>query len=194
MKGMFSPPSLSSTAEPQDDHPQALPVPWEARAVEVGAIRLSASRGIQLLQTLWAQDKYMHALTPDAIQHLERFFDFTTVPANRDLIHQEEYGNFMLVLLSGSMAVDRLQPWGERLRLAEVAPGEILGEMSLLDSGQRFSTCTTLNLCDMAVLRADALAEMLSSQPALAANLIALLARKLSLRLRTVSARLSGTR
>jgi len=40
--------------------------------------------------------------------------------------------------------VDRVQPWGEHLRLAETRPGDILGEMSLLDSGIRFSACTTL--------------------------------------------------
>ena len=63
--------------------------------------------------------------------------------------------------------------------------------MSLLDSGIRFSACTTLSECDIAVLGADAMDDMLNSDPALAANLIALLARKLSLRLRVVSARLS---
>ena len=97
----------------------------------------------------------------------------------------------MVVLLSGNIAVDRIQPWGERLRLAEVAPGEVLGEMSLLDSGRRFSVCTTLQDCEVGVLSARAMDEMLSTEPSLAASLIALLARKLSLRLRVVSARLS---
>jgi CRP/FNR family cyclic AMP-dependent transcriptional regulator len=63
--------------------------------------------------------------------------------------------------------------------------------MSLLDSGKRFSACTTLSDCELAVLGADAMDDLLNSDPALAANLIALLARKLSLRLRVVSARLS---
>lgn len=167
-------------------------VPWEARAVEVGATRLNSGRGIKLMQSLWGQDKYMHQLGKDAIGRLEPYFQFASVAANRDLIRQDEYGNFMVVLLHGSIAVDRVQPWGERLRLAEAAPGEILGEMSLLDSGMRFSVCTSLNPCDIAILSAEAMDEMLSTDPALAASLIALLARKLSLRLRVVSARLSN--
>lgn len=166
-------------------------VPWEARAVEVGATRLNASKGTKRLQALWAQDKFMHHLDADAIARLERYFDFASVPANRDLIRQDEYGNFMVVLLSGTIAVDRLQPWGARLRLAEAAPGEILGEMSLLDSGIRFSVCTTLRDCEIAVIGAQAMDEMLTADPVVAASLIALLARKLSLRLRVVSARLS---
>ena len=169
----------------------SLLVPWEARAVEIDAKRVSAARGTKLLQSLWAKDKYMSHLDAEAIQSMERFFDFATVPPNRDVIRQDEYGNFMLVLLSGAIAVDRVQPWGERLRLAETRPGEILGEMSLLDSGIRFSACTTMNECEVAALSAEAMDDMMSANPQLAANLIALLARKLSLRLRVVSARLS---
>ncbi len=169
----------------------SLLVPWEARAVEIDAKRLNAQRGTKLLQGLWTKDRYMRYLDADAIQHLERHFDFATVPANRDVIRQDEYGNFMVVLLSGSVAVDRVQPWGERLRLAETRPGEILGEMSLLDSGIRFSACTTMSECEIAVLTAEGMDDLMAASPQLAASLIALLARKLSLRLRVVSARLS---
>ena len=169
----------------------SLLVPWEARAAEVDAKRLDAERGNKILQSLWAKDKYMSLLDPDAIHSLQQYFDFATVQADRDVIRQDEYGNFMLVLLSGAIAVDRVQPWGERLRLAETQPGEILGEMSLLDSGIRFSSCSTLSECDVAILSAEGMDQMVSTDPTLAANLIALLARKLSLRLRVVSARLS---
>jgi len=169
----------------------SLLVPWEARAAEIDAKRLNANRGTKLLQGLWAKDKYMSHLDADAIQNMERYFDFASVPANRDIIRQDEYGNFMVVLLSGAIAVDRVQPWGERLRLAETRPGEILGEMSLLDSGIRFSACTTISDCEIAALSAEAMDDMMAAQPQLAASLIVLLARKLSLRLRVVSARLS---
>ena len=165
-------------------------VPWEARAVEVGASRLPPAQGTELLQGLWRKDKFMCQLDSNAIGRLERFFDFATVPAERDLIRQDEYGSFMLVLLRGNMAIERVQS-GKHLRLAVAAPGEILGEMSLLDSGRRFSLCSTLGECDVAALSSDALDQMLSDDPALAANLIALLARKLSLRMRVISARLS---
>lgn len=169
-------------------------VPWDARANEVGAKRLAAARGVKLLQALWAKDKYMSRLDAGAVQRLEKFFDFAIVDADRDVIRQDEYGNFMIVVLTGTMAVDRLQPWGERLRLTEARPGDILGEMSLLDSGKRFSQCTTLAECEIAVLGTQAMDEMMGADAALAAGLVALLARKLSMRLRVVGARLSEHR
>jgi CRP-like cAMP-binding protein len=169
----------------------ALLVPWEARAVEIDARRLPPARGTRLLQSLWAKDKYMGRLDSAAVKRLERFFDFALVEADRDVIRQDEYGNFMVVMLSGTVAVDRRQPWGEQLRLTETRPGDILGEMSLLDSGRRFSICTTLTECEIAVLGTQAMDEMMDAEPQLAAALVALLARKLSARLRVVGARLS---
>jgi len=164
---------------------------WETRAKEVGATQLSPARGGRLLQALWAKDKQMRRLEPNAVERMEPFLAFATVVANLDLIRQSERGDYMLVLLSGSIAVDRLQPWGERLRLTEIVPGEMLGEMSLFDGGARFSTCTTLSECEVAVLSADAMDDMLRAEPVLTASLVTMLARKLSLRLRAVSARLS---
>ena len=166
-------------------------IPWEARANEIGARRLAASRGAKQLQALWAKDKYMSRLPQDAVQRMERYFEFAVVAPDRDIIRQDEYGNFMIVLLSGSIAVDRLQPWGEQMRLTEARPGDILGEMSLLDSGTRFSVCASLTECEIAVLGAQAMDEMMQEEPQLAAALVALLARKLSMRLRVVGARLS---
>ena len=168
-------------------------IPWAARANEIGAKRLSTSRALKLLQASWSKDRHMQKFDASSVQKMDRFFEFATVAAERDIIRQEEYGNFMVVLLSGSIAVDRVQPWGENLRLTEARPGDILGEMSLLDSGIRFSQCTTLTECEVAILGADALDEMLSAEPLIAANLIGLLARKLSLRLRVVSARLTAS-
>ncbi|KQP15258.1 cyclic nucleotide-binding domain-containing protein [Pseudorhodoferax sp. Leaf265] len=184
-------PGLFAAAQPGPGHDEAVMVPWETRATEIGARSIPSGAAIANLQALWARDRNMSRLEAQDIVQMERFFRFVRVGSGRVVIHQHEFGNFMVVLLRGSIAVDRRQPWGELLRLAESRPGEILGEMSLLDSGQRFSACTTLTDCEIAVLPADGLDEMMGSDPRLAAALIALLARKLSLRLRAVNARLT---
>ena len=64
--------------------------------------------------------------------------------------------------------------------------------MSLLDAGARFSACTTLTPCVLAVLEAHRLDELMAGEPRLALALLTSLARRLSLRLRQVSARLSA--
>lgn len=165
-------------------------VPWEARAIEVGAKRAPSKEGSKLLQELCAKNKYMAQLPSELMARMGLFFDFAQVPADREIVRQDEYGNFMFFLLSGTMAVNRVQPWGEKLLLAQTRPGDMIGEMSLLDSGIRFSACTTMTDCEIAVLSAQALDEMMVKDPQLAAALVAVLARKLCLRLRAVSAHL----
>lgn len=169
----------------------SLLVPWEARAVEIGAKRIPPQRGSKLLQGLLAEGKITAQLPAELMLRLEHFLEFAQLPPDRDVVRQDEYGNFMFFLLSGTMAVNRVQPWGERLLLAQTQPGDVIGEMSLLDSGIRFSTCTTMSECEIAVLTAEALDEMMVKDPQVAAALVAVLARKLSLRLRKVSLRLS---
>ena len=185
---------LFSTAFADQGVAPSRQVPWEARANEVGARRLSPARGGKLLKALWREDKAMALLASDAAaERLERFFDFASVPAERDVIRQGEYSDFMIVLLRGTLAVERTQAQGRRLRLSQAQPGDILGEMSLLDSGMRFSSCASLSECDIAVLSAPALDDMMGGEPALAACLMAVLARKLSRRLRVGSTQLHNT-
>ena len=45
-------------------------VPWEARAVEVGAKRLNAEKGAPKLQALWARDPHMKRLDSAAMDQL----------------------------------------------------------------------------------------------------------------------------
>ena len=182
-----------SSAFASQDVPDGVPfVPWEARAVEISARRLPADGVAARLQTLWADNRHKALLDAEAVQRMVRFFSLVRVGPQCEVIRQDERGDFMAVLLAGDMSVNRTQPWGECLHLAQLRPGDIMGEMSLLDGGLRHSVCTTLAECELAVLDAQAMDEMLAREPRLAASLSALLARKLSLRLRAVSASLSA--
>ena len=105
------------------------------------------------------------------------------MPVNQEVIGQDEQGDYMLIVLEGTLAVDRVQPWGGRARLAEARAGDMLGEMSLLDAGARFSACTTLTPCTLAVVDAQRLDEMIMFEPLLAWPSWLAVAR-LSLRLR----------
>ena len=183
---------FSSAFASQDTQGNAPFAPWEARSAEISARRLPADGVAARLQVLWAGNRHMALLDAGAVQRMVRFFSLVRVGPQCEVIRQDERGDFMAVLLAGDMSVNRTQPGGECLHLAQLQPGDIMGEMSLLDGGLRHSACTTLTACELAVLDAPAMDEMLTREPRLAASLAALLARKLSLRLRAVSASLSA--
>ncbi|RMX06002.1 cyclic nucleotide-binding domain-containing protein [Corticibacter populi] len=167
-------------------------IPWQARSAELGARRLGRDKGIGLLQAAWARQGPSQPFERQQLATLGLFMEFVTVAPNRELIQQGEYGDFMLVLLGGVMAVERSGPTGEPLRMAEAGEGDLLGEMSLLDHGMRFSSCLSLTECELAVLTSEGLDEMMHNEPHLAARLMLMLARKLSVRLRVVSAKLNA--
>jgi CRP/FNR family cyclic AMP-dependent transcriptional regulator len=145
-----------------------------------------------LFARLWGADRHVVALSPDELRRMSEYLDFVQVPGSQEVISQDELGDYMVVVLEGTLAVDRGQPWGGKTRLAEAHAGDMLGEMSLLDAGARFSSCVTLTPCTLAVVEAKRLDEMIAQEPRLGVALLASLSRRLSLRLRQVSARLSA--
>lgn len=165
---------------------------WTARALVVGAHGLPAAEGLRLLDRAWGADHFMAVLDRPERQKLAHCLEFVTVPAGRELIIQDEKGDYALVVLEGVVAVDRVQPAGGRARLAEAREGDVLGEMSLVDAGARFASCQTLSPCKLAVITGEALDDLALEEPRLGMALMASLARRLSLRTRQLSARLGA--
>lgn len=183
--------ALFSTRLLQRDDEEPL-VGWSERAPRAHAEPFDAERGAELFALHWRADRHGIALAPDELARLAGYLRYVSVPARQEVIGQNEQGDYLLILLDGRIAVDRVLDRSHRSRLAEVGAGDFLGEMSLLDAGARFSACTTLTPCVLAVLEAHRLDDMMAGEPRLALALLTSLARRLSLRLRQVSARLSA--
>jgi CRP/FNR family cyclic AMP-dependent transcriptional regulator len=174
--------------EDASQHPSA----WQARGLAVGAEPLDADAGLALLMQAWGGDALMAALPEGDPAKLIAHLDFVSVPPGQEVIVQNEKGDYALVVLEGLVAVDRVQPTGLRARLSEAREGDILGEMSLLDAGARFASCTTLSRCSLAVIAHSALDELAIEEPRLGLAVMTSVARRLSLRMRQLSARLGA--
>jgi CRP/FNR family transcriptional regulator, cyclic AMP receptor protein len=176
------------------EHEESAPrlVPWATRAQELQAEGVDPAQGAVQFARAWNDDRHAVLLAEVEMKRLTEYLVFMRLSADREVITQDEQGDYLLIVLDGAIAVDREQPWGGRARLGEARVGDLLGEMSLLDAGTRFSSCRTLTPCVLAVLEAQALDRMMKDDPRLAAVLLAALARRLSLRLRQASARLSA--
>ncbi|WP_353092130.1 cyclic nucleotide-binding domain-containing protein [Methylibium sp.] len=183
---------LASARTDDGEERAAETVGWDARARQARAQAFDESRASDLFVQLWQADTHVIDLSAAELGRIAAHFRYFTVPASQEVIGQDEQGNYLLVVLEGRVGVERVQPGGGRARLAEARAGDMLGEMSVLDAGSRFSACTTLTPCVVAVLDAQRLDEMMAAEPRLAMALLASLARRLSLRLRQVSARLSA--
>lgn len=166
-------------------------VHWSHRAPDLKAEALDASHGAQALARLMGQDRMMAALGTDWLRTIGGYFDYAQVEPGKRILGQDEQGDFLMVVLDGSVAEDRLQPSGARIRLGESRQGDLLGELSMMDGGTRLSSCTALTAVSLGVLSAMSLNRLQAEEPRLAAALSIWIGKRLSMRLRQVNARLS---
>jgi len=172
----------------EDTRPHAT---WMQRAPDLQARPHDSALGIAVLARIWQQDRALAALGAQNLESLAGYLEYVDLDAGKRIIGQDEQGDYLLVVLHGAVAEERAQPSGAKVRLGESGPGDLLGELSVLDGGTRFCSCTSLSPVTLAVLPQPALDRLLADEPRLAAALLAWIAKRLSLRLRQVSARLS---
>ncbi len=71
------------------------------------------------------------------IERVSTLADIIDLPADRLLMTQGQHGWEMFILVSGSARIER-----DGQSLGERGPGEVLGEIALLDGGPRTATVT----------------------------------------------------
>lgn len=108
-----------------------------------------------------------------------------------DVIMKEgDDGEYLVIILTGEVAVVKQDEFGNAIRIAVVGPGASLGEMSLINGQPRFATCIAQEPTDIAVLTRDSIYDILVLQPSLGNKILLILLQNVSQRLRETSERL----
>lgn len=108
------------------------------------------------------------------LRRIERASDQVQVESGRVLCTEGELGREAFVLLSGGAEVRR-----DGEVVAELGPGDWVGELALLDGGPRTATVTTTAPSDLLVLTRGAFNGVLDEVPTIAHKLLVTLARRL---------------
>ncbi len=128
-----------------------------------------------------------------SFQEIEALCEFMVcyaAPRGSVLMSEGQGGDFLVVLLTGEVAVSKSGDDGNARLVATVGPGAALGEMSMIDSQPRFATCTATQPIDFAVLSRKALNDILVSLPRLGNKFLLLLLQLMAKRLREASIQL----
>jgi CRP-like cAMP-binding protein len=112
---------------------------------------------------------------------------------NVTLLTEGANGDFLIVVLTGQVAVIKVTDQSEKKILTRVGPGSFLGEMSLIDGQRRFASCITTQPTDFAVLTRQRLNDILAEHPQLAAKLLLVLLQLITARLRDSTNRMLPT-
>src|SRR5436309_14885315 len=74
-------------------------------------------------------------------------------------------GGSMMAVLSGTVRISISSPEGREIVLAVLQPGEVFGEIALLDGKERTADARAMTACDLAVLERRDVLEFLGRQP-----------------------------
>ena len=95
------------------------------------------------------------------------------------LFREGDRGDRLYVIGEGKIKLGRTSVDGRENLLAVLGPGEMFGELSLFDPGARTATATAVAETQLIALGHDDLNSFLAGRPAVAATLLAALARRL---------------
>ena len=95
------------------------------------------------------------------------------------IFRQGEPGNALFGVISGEVAISTYSKSGQVLRLNTQLPGEITGEIALLDGGLRTATATMSQAGTLFVLNRAPLMKLLENEPKLAVRFIELICERI---------------
>jgi len=128
--------------------------------------------------------KLLDHFSVDEIKMLCHYMQCFAAPRDYELIKEGDPGDYLILILSGSVEVYKNIPKVGAKKIAEVFAGVTLGEMSLIDSQTRFASCVTTSPTDFAVFTRDSLNEVLIEMPRLGNKFLLVLLQLMAQRLR----------
>jgi len=149
------------------------------RASTPGMLAASLLRSPSALAQLSEDD----AVTVVAYMQLRRFERGESIVKEGD--DASGQNGFMALVVEGEVTVEsHLMHRAQPLTVNVLGPGEVLGEMALLDGDARSASCNASTDGVLAVLHRDALQMLMAEEPVTATRLLAAVGYRLSLRLR----------
>ena len=121
------------------------------------------------------QHPYFRGLAPDALDQLCRYAKHTVLKRGASLFAKDDPGNSLYVVISGTVKISISSPDGRNAILNFAGPGELFGEMALLDGHPRSADATANTNCEIFVIDRRDFLDFVCSQPTLATKIIELM-------------------
>lgn len=119
------------------------------------------------------------ALLDEELAALVRFGALVHYPAGRTIFAKGDPGDGLMVVLAGRIKIGSLAADGREVVLNFVGPGQVLGEVAVLDGQPRTMNATALEPADVFLLRRKAVLSFLEEKPLVTIRLVGVLCQRL---------------
>jgi CRP-like cAMP-binding protein len=128
-----------------------------------------------------AEVSLFRGLTVEQLSELSALLGCKRYPTGTEIITVNQPGEIAYIILDGSVKVHIDQPDGADVIMAILGAGEVVGEMSLVDSLGRSATVTPLEPATLLLMDRAAFWASLREMPTMTYNLVNILSRRLRL-------------
>ena len=118
-------------------------------------------------------------LDPEAFDQLCRYAKHATLKRGASIFSKGDPGNSLVAVISGTVKISVSSADGRSAILNLIGPGEIFGEVAVLDGQARTADATANTNCEIFVIDRREFLPFVRSQPALAMKFIELLCARL---------------
>ena len=126
-----------------------------------------------------APDGLLRALEPEQLETLLRKASRRELQPGEVIINQgDERGDFAVYLISGGLKIGIVSAGGREIILNYAMPGELVGEMAMLDSAPRTATVSAVAASSVLLLPTQAFLDAVSTNPASAVRVMQELAQR----------------
>ena len=122
---------------------------------------------------------YFADLAPEAFDQLCRYAKHSTLKRGATICSKGDPGNSLIAVISGTVKISVSSADGRSAILNLIGPGEIFGEVAVLDGQARTADATANTNCEIFVIDRREFLPFVRSQPALAMKFIELLCTRL---------------
>ena len=103
-------------------------------------------------RTLLAQMPLFSQFSAEELNRLVSFMRVERYPARRVLVRKGDPGTSMMVVLEGRVQICTRSEEGREFVVNIINPGEVFGEIALLDGSDRTADAITMDPCEVMIL------------------------------------------
>ena len=118
-------------------------------------------------------------LSDKECESLRRLFKPRNYLKNSMIILEEEYGDLVFVVQSGTIKITRVNDEGKEVILALLGPGEIFGELAILDGEARSANALAQENCELLAINKEDFLHILKNNFSVSYNVMCELAKRL---------------
>jgi CRP/FNR family transcriptional regulator, cyclic AMP receptor protein len=118
-------------------------------------------------------------LSADELERIARVAVPRSYPKGVRVLHEGDQGDACYIVRTGDLRVTREHPDGRAIALATLGPGDIFGELAMLDGAARSASVEALTDCELLALPAADVRSLLRSSAEITTKLVIALTRRL---------------